>query len=419
MDIKTIIKEENKLNIVFDLDLTCVFCSAINPKDYVKIEKKFKNKNIKCLCLSIKKENKNEKGKKNENKSENKNEKENKNENKKMLNYLIIRKKLNNFIDFAKDFCNFHISTLGVKSYGNAVKEILEEEYGCKFNKFQAKDKKNDNKKFLKHLDLDKKNTLIFDDNPHFWIEDFYNVIISKKFVDQEIIDFISNKKGLQPNIYLLEIYFPFCYYQSEKNKYNQIYWRKQKLYHGRQSPFYYFKKDDTKNNICYNGEYLYSSKYQFTYMKDVIKIVYYLVFNYHIYVPDALKLIRYNIFHKTYFNLNFYKNNSNGIEILKDVIENCGGQIIESYENNSLVNEKILIVCRKDDYSKLKDKIKKELSIFKNSIVVSDKYILDSFYFMTNLENELNDPEYSFQDNNNNNNNDDNKINNNDFWGF
>ena len=37
----------------------------------------------------------------------------------------------------------------------------------------------------------------------------------------------------------------------------------------------------------------------------------------------------------------------------------------------------------------------------------------------MTNLENELNDPEYSFQDNNNNNNNDDNKINNNDFWGF
>ena len=36
-------------------------------------------------------------------------------------------------------------------------------------------------------------------------------------------------------------------------------------------------------------------------------------------------------------------------------------------------------------------------MMIYNNSKLVSDKFILDSFYFMTNLENELNDPEYSF----------------------
>ena len=73
--------------------------------------------------------------------------------------------------------------------------------------------------------------------------------------------------------------------------------------------------------------------------MKDVIKIIYYLVFYYDIHVPDALKLIRYNIFNKTYFSLIFY--NGEGKEILKDIIENCGGQIINYSEKLLRISER------------------------------------------------------------------------------
>ena len=38
----------------------------------------------------------------------------------------------------------------------------------------------------------------------------------------------------------------------------------------------------------------------------------------------------------------------------------------------------------------------------YKNSKIVTEKYVLDSFYFMTNLENELNESEYFINDNEN-----------------
>ena len=54
------------------------------------------------------------------------------------------------------------------------------------------------------------------------------------------------------------------------------------------------------------------------------MKIIYYLVFNFDIDVSNSIKLIRYNIFYKTYFNLNFYK--GEGKDILINIIETCGG---------------------------------------------------------------------------------------------
>ena len=134
--------------------------------------------------------------------------------------------------------------------------------------------------------------------------------------------------------------------------------------------------------------------------MKDIIKIIYYLLFNCNISISEILKLIRYNIFFEIYFNLKFYE--GEGKYILKDIIENCGGEIIEENKNNIFNNDnkKIFYVCKKEDYSFLKDKIKKELMEYKNSKIVTEKYVLDSFYFMTNLENELNESEYFINDN-------------------
>ena len=123
---------------------------------------------------------------------------------------------------------------------------------------------------------------------------------------------------------------------------------------------------------------------------------------HYDIKISDALQLIRFNIFYKTFFSLKFYKDNDKErLNILKNIIEICGGQIYEK-ENYKKKYEKLFFVCSKEDYSSLKDKIKKELIIYENSKLINDKYILDSYYFLTNLEEEIDNPEYSFDISNN-----------------
>ena len=109
-----------------------------------------------------------------------------------------------------------------------------------------------------------------------------------------------------------------------------------------------------------------------------------------------GLKIIRYNIFYNSYFNLKFYKNNR--INILKEIIKNCGGIIIEDNKNKNEYKElKLFYVCSFEDYNKYKEDIKKEKIWIDNAKVVSEKYILNSFYFMTNLEDELDNPQYCF----------------------
>ena len=227
---------------------------------------------------------------------------------------------------------------------------------------------------------MDSKNTLIFDDCPGVWIEDKQNVIISKHFTDREINNENLKRLSLQNNIYsFLQDYKYFFYYSSEEN------WQNQKLKAEKICPFYDFR---TRN--CFSGEYLESSKYQFIFMEEIIKIIYYLIYNSNIGVPEALKLIRYNIFYNYCFDLDFYKKDGNSI--LKDIIINCGGEIYNPKEKNKFKDMKFLFVCSSDEYNKYKEDIKKakKLLVNENAKVVNDKYILNCFYFMNNLENEL-----------------------------
>ena len=124
--------------------------------------------------------------------------------------------------------------------------------------------------------------------------------------------------------------------------------------------------------------------------MEEIIKIIYYLIYNSNIGVPEALKLIRYNIFYNYCFDLDFYKKDGNSI--LKDIIINCGGEIYNPKEKNKFKDMKFLFVCSSDEYNKYKEDIKKakKLLVNENAKVVNDKYILNCFYFMNNLENEL-----------------------------
>ena len=365
MDIKKIIKED-KLDIIFDLDNTCIYAFIIKGEDYKKLKSMYPEKNMKLFNLIM---------------------------NEKLIFFcLVIREGLKEFINYVKPFCNFHISTLGIYSYGETLKNILETELDIKFKKFKARIDR-ENKKYLESLDLKLKNCVIFDDQPIVWVKDELNVIISKKFIEKDFFFFLcklENNQNISGELFLSN-YLPFYFYKYEKNEYKQINLKKQKIYSGRLSPFYEFKEtNDIKQNICYTGECLDSSKKQFIYMKEVIKIIYYFVFYYDIHVSDIIKFIRYNIFYKNYFNLKFYFSEKN---ILTHTIEFCGGEIFD--EKNKKQDYKLYYVCRKNDFSKIRDVIEKELLIYEDALVVSDKYIVDSFYFMTNLEDELNDSEY------------------------
>ena len=367
-NIKDIVKKD-KLDIVFDLDNTCIFGFMAKPETIKDLKEKFPQKDLKSFSFSF--------------------------QNKILISGLIIRKGLPEFLEYSKSFCNFYIRILGVDSYGLQIISILEKLNNIKFKKFIGRKNEYERRKLIKDIDLDNKKTLIFDDKPSLWVEDCFNVILSKKFSDKECEKFLPKNIGSNNDDLLrfLYNYYPFYYYKSKKKNYEQIEWRNQKLIGDRIPPFYKFNdKNDTLNNNCYSGEYLESSKYQFIYMKDIIKIIYYFVFYFDINVPDAIKLIRYNIFYNRYFCLKFYKGEKS---ILKDIIENCGGQIFDDNKQNKN-NVKIFYICKKDDYSFVKDKIKERLISNKESKVVTEQYILDSFYFMTNLEDEINDSEYS-----------------------
>ena len=365
-DIKNIIKKD-KLNIVFNLDNTCILGLIITLETYQKLIKDFPNKNLKIFEFKF--------------------------SGKSLFSGLLIRNGLSEFLEFTKSFCNFYINTLGCESYGKEIMKILEKNMNIKFINFKGRDDKEKSvkeKKYLKDLNLNIENTIIFDHKPSVWVKDNLNVILSKKFTDKDFEYYLKRYSNDKLTNFLWN-YFPFYYYKSQKNDDNQIKWKEQKLY-ARQCPFYKFNKSDRKNNDCYSGEYLDSSKFQFIYMKDVIKILYYLVFNYDIFISDALKLLRFNIFYNSYFNIKFYK--GEGKDILMEIIETCGGEMINEkkiYTNN----ENIYFICRKDDFFAQKDKITKEFLIYNNAKLVTEKFVLDSFYFFTSLEKELNFSDY------------------------
>ena len=363
MDIEEVLKSQKdnankKLNIVLDLDNTCIFGFPVNKQEAVNLVLTYPKKEINFIEMEY--------------------------EDKIILSALIFRNGLKEFFEYTKSFCDFFINTLGYKTYGLEIKKNLEQRYGIKFKGFKGRN--NDEKrKYLYDLILESKNAVIFDDKPFVWEQDSANVIISKIFTDREINLDKLKIQNFENNTYLfLRSYSPFCYYKSSESN-----WQNQRMCFQELCPFFDFHR---KN--CFSGEYLESTKYQFIYMKEVIKIIYYLIYNSNMRVPETLKIIRYNIFYNSYFQMQFYS--GDGKNILKEIIKNCGGVILDKYnQEKDFSDPKIYFVCSIEEYKQNKDEIKKEKIGMENSKVVSDKYILNSFFFMTNLENELENPQY------------------------
>lgn len=399
LEIKEIIdrnktNELNKINIVLDLDNTCMF-SFINKNEPRAIINRFPEKGIKLLKFT--------------------------HGGNYIFSSVIIRKGLREFVQYVKDICTFHISTLGVESYGLEIVKLLEKVLEVEFVGFKARTEDKQNKKILKDIEVNSKDSIIFDDSVAVWEEESFNVIVSKKFVDKDcwIYSRPDNKKTFfKSNLeHFLSNFAPYSYnkfYQEPKHKEDinnkelkdninskepkekdDMNWKNQKINLRPNCPFYQYKNESDKNyNECYNAENLNSSKKQFIYMKNVIKVIYCLFMHNDVPIPEAIKLVRLNALNGKNFYLKYLTDEQK--EILADVIKVCGGNIILN-ESNVPDSEIIFVVCSKQRYSYLKNPIIKEINDHKNYYLINERFILDSYYFMTDLEGNYRDIEYSF----------------------
>ena len=128
--------------------------------------------------------------------------------------------------------------------------------------------------------------------------------------------------------------------------------------------------------------------------MKSVIKEIYYLKFVYGINIPLAIKLIRISTLSYMKFYLK-YLDFSQKV-ILADMVKVCGGSIYDGKHREE--DEKIyLVTSKRTGYKFKKGEIDKEIADNPFYILINEKFILDTYYFLTNLKENINDPEYIF----------------------
>ena len=130
--------------------------------------------------------------------------------------------------------------------------------------------------------------------------------------------------------------------------------------------------------------------------MKDIVKIIYYMVYHDKIPLNETLLLIRLNVLYKKYFYLKYV--NKQRISILSGIINICGGEIIEPDESIEFkIKKKIFLVCSFEIYEKERNNILNEVNENSNYLLVNEKFVLDCYYFMTDLEDSYTDKEYTY----------------------
>ena len=368
MPLETILMKGKKLEIIFDLDHTLIF-SFINTYDKEAAKsflEKYPEKNVHMLSFSYQK--------------------------KCIYSSYIIRKGIKEFINYTKEFCNFHVRTLAKCPYAKKIIKNLEKNFNVKFDRIIGRDSRKKYKdplsKFIREFKCDyinNNNTIIFDDSVGVWKDDLVNVIPSKKFFDKEYgVNLLDDNKGVDSNFnYVLSSHGKFYYHSFAKDNSS---WRNQNLKKSLTGPFFQYKEQHGKLFFdVYHGEYLDCDKKQFIYLENVVKAIYFMVNRDKVPIYDAIKLIRLNALYGKYFYLKFIDYNEKNI--LSDIIKVCGGEIIETDDSINCKMKNIYLVCSMNNYEKERRNIRNERKINPNYILVNEKFILDSYYFMTGLE--------------------------------
>ena len=145
LSLNNIIYKDKKLEIIFDLDLTCIFSfvNSPNKKEALLYKERYPEKNIHVLNLEF--------------------------QYKKIYSSIIIRKGLKDFVNYVKDFCNFHIRTQGVFLYAIKVADFLKENLGIGFQLIKSREcNSNSSNKSLddfNDISINSSNSIIFDDS--------------------------------------------------------------------------------------------------------------------------------------------------------------------------------------------------------------------------------------------------------------
>ena len=377
MPLSSVIYKGKKLEIIFDLDNTLIFSFI---KSFSKEEIKYmieNNKEKKMYFFSFK------------------------SKNQFIYSAFIIREGVQEFINFTKQFCNFHIRTLAQKPYARKVVEILEKNFGIKFNKIIMRDGRIKYERNVKSIgefgnkNINNNNTIIFDDSVLVWEKDLSNVIPSKKFFDKlfGISCIEQNKEKINNFTEILKSHGRFYYHSFSKKELNI---KNQSTTKISECPFYLFKQQGDKYYYdIYNGEYFGSDKKQFIFMKNVVKVIYYFVYHDNVPIYEAIKLIRFNALYGKFFYLKYVINSRK--KILCDIIKVCGGEIIEPDDDSiNFKMKKIFLVCSMSKYENERNNIINEVSNNNNYILINEKFILDCYYFMTDLGNDCSNDEYN-----------------------
>ena len=361
IDINDVIKENgDKLDLILEVEKTCIF--SIFNRERLKLNNYYKAKwspdQVELIDFVS------NKGKK--------------------YCLIILRQGLKNFVKYVEPLCNFYVSTLWKEQVGKAIKDSLSQKLKISFLDFKAKEAGSPNKKKISDLEAIKENTIIIDDMADSWNKESENVIISRYFNDEEA-DINDRKKSESENILEKDLFWQsyknFYYYAIENDD-----WKNQKIL-----------KSKINNNYdqCFDCENLSSQKLQFIYFKNVVKQIYLLKFVYDIGIPLAIKMVRMNSLANMIFYLKYVSEKK--IEILKELIKICGGSLFSHEKIEE--NEKVYLIVSNEFYdsNKVKELIKRDLEECPFFVVINDKYLFDSYYFMTNLKSRLNDSEYTY----------------------
>ena len=317
---------------------------------------------------------------------------------------IIFRKGISDLVKYIEGFCNFHIRTQAMKIYAEKIIEKLEKFYEIKIKERIARDEFNSNSfksiKEFNNKNINNSNTIILDDNISVWDKnDYNNIIQSKFFFDKAFgLNDIENPKKYSKSDDLLNLltkiantHGKFSYNSFEDNEKS---WKEQTIIKVDKCPFYQYKEQGDKFFFdFYNAEYSDDTNSQLIYLKEVIKIIYYLIYHDKVPLSETLKLIRLNIFYEKSFCLRYVSNEDEGKNILSNIIQICGGNIVEPDESISYKMSSIYFVCSMKIYEKEKKTIENERK--NGRVIVNEKYILNCYYFMTDLELDCYSKEY------------------------
>ena len=383
MPLKSVIIKGKKLEVIFDLDNTLIFSLVRSPSDIKNNSTEIKhnyNSNNKVFSFSLTR-------------------------NSKILyTNFIFRKGISDLVKYIEGFCNFHIRTQAMKIYAEKIIEKLEKFYEIKIKERIARDEFNSNSfksiKEFNNKNINNSNTIILDDNISVWDKnDYNNIIQSKFFFDKAFgLNDIENPKKYSKSDDLLNLLTKIAntHGKFSYNSFNdkEKSWKEQTIIKVDKCPFYQYKEQGDKFFFdFYNAEYSDDTNSQLIYLKEVIKIIYYLIYHDKVPLSETLKLIRLNIFYEKSFCLRYVSNEDEGKNILSNIIQICGGNIVEPDESISYKMSSIYFVCSMKIYEKEKKTIENERK--NGRVIVNEKYILNCYYFMTDLELDCYSKEY------------------------